>query len=191
MTTTQTTTRVLLATIAGALAFLVVGVGGAAAAPAASQQATNRCWLQVINDWEDNNQVDKIYAIPCYTQAIQLLSSYPDIAGYSSAIDDIHRAMLAVIHQEGRGGGGGGGPNSTPIGPGTGNQKPPPSHPSLWTRFTDRLAPGNAQSIPLPLIVLAGLALLLLLAAAATWFARRLQTRRMTPAPAPAPAPRR
>ena len=51
----------------------------------------------MINDWEDNNQVDKIYAIPCYTQAIQLLSSYPDIAGYSSAIDDIHRAMLAVI----------------------------------------------------------------------------------------------
>jgi len=37
------------------------------------------------------------------------------------------------------------------------------------------------------LIVLAGLALLLLLAAAATWFARRLQARRVTPAPAHAP----
>jgi hypothetical protein len=193
MTTTQTTTRVLLATIAGALAFLVAGVGGAAAAPAASQQATSRCWLQVINDWEDNNQVDKIYAIPCYTQAIQLLSSYPDIAGYSSAIDDIHRAMLAVIHQEGRGGPGStGGSSGLPVGPGGTNTKPPSAgHKSLWTRFTDRLAPGNAQSIPLPLIVLAGLALLLLLAAAATWFARRLQTRRVTPATAPAPAPRR
>jgi len=33
--------------------------------------------------------------------------------------------------------------------------------------------------------------LLLLLAAAGTWFARRVQTRRVTPAPAPAPAPRR
>jgi hypothetical protein len=191
MTTRQTTTRVLLATIASALAFLVVGVGGAAAAPAASQQATDKCWLQVINDWEDNNQVDNVYAIPCYTQAIQLLSGYPDVAGYSSAIDDIRAAMLAVIHQEGRGGGGGGGPTTTSIGAGTGTQKPPPSHPSLWTRFTDRLAPGNAQSIPLPLIVLGGLALLLLLAAAATWFARRMQNRRVTPAPAPAPVPRR
>ncbi len=193
MTTTQTTTRVLLATIAGALAFLVAGVGGAAAAPAASQQATNKCWLDVINDWADNNQVDKIYAIPCYTQAIQHLSAYPDIAGYSSAADDIHRAMLAVIHEEGRSGpvSGGGNNSSTSVGPGGGGKTPPGGgHKSLWTRLTDRLAPGNAQSIPLPLIVLAGLALLLLLAAAATWFARRLQTRRVTPATAPAP-PRR
>jgi hypothetical protein len=194
MTTTQTTTRVLLATIAGALAFLVAGVGGAAAAPAASLQATDKCWLQVINDWEDNNQVDKIYAIPCYTQAIQLLSSYPDIAGYSSAIDDIHRAMLAVIHQEGRGGPGStGGSSSLPVGP-SGKSTPPGSTPhagGLWHSIVSRLGPGNAQSIPLPLIVLAGLALLLLLAAAATWFARRLQTRRVTPATAPAPAPRR
>lgn len=191
MTTTQTTTtRVLLATIAGALAFLAAGVGGAAAAPAASQQATSKCWLDVINDWADNNQVDKIYAIPCYTQAIQHLSAYPDIAGYSSAADDIHRAMLAVIHEEGRGGppstGGGGGPSGTPLGPTDSTKPPGPGHKSLWTNLTDRLSPGNAQSVPLPLIVLAGLALLLLLAAAATWFARRLQTRRVTPATAPA-----
>ena len=190
MTTTQTTTRVLLATIAGALAFLVAGVGAAAAAPAASQQATNKCWLAVINDWADNNQVDKIYAIPCYTQAIQHLSAYPDIAGYSSAADDIHRAMLAVVHEEGRGGGppasGGGGPLGTPLGPTGGTNPPSSGHKSLWTSLTDRLSPGNAQSVPLPLIVLAGLAILLLLAAAATWFARRLQTRRVTPATAPA-----
>jgi hypothetical protein len=189
MTTTQTTTRVLLATVAGALAFLVAGVGGAAAAPAASQTPTNKCWLDVINDWADNNQVDKIYAIPCYTQAIQHLSAYPDIAGYSSAADDIHRAMLAVIHEEGRGGppslSSGGGSSPPFIGGGSGTS-PPGGHRSLLQSLTDRLSPGNAQSIPLPLIVLAGLALLLLLAAGATWFARRLQTRRVAPATAPA-----
>ena len=132
MTTQTTTTRVLLATIAGALAFLVAGVGGAAAAPAASQQPTNKCWLDVINDWADNNQVDKIYAIPCYTQAIQHLSAYPDIAGYSSAADDIHRAMLAVIHEEGRGappssGGSSSGPTPPSLGGGgtrTAEQRP-------------------------------------------------------------------
>src|SRR5439155_2480249 len=126
MTTTQaTTTRVLLATIAGALAFLVAGVGGAAAAPAAAQQATNKCWLDVINDWADNNQVDKIYAIPCYTQAIQHLSQYPDVAGYSSAEDDIHRALLAAIRLD-RGTGGptppGSGPG--PTGPGSSSGTP-------------------------------------------------------------------
>ena len=193
MTTTQTTTRVALATIAGALAFLVAGVGPAAAAPAASLQATNACWKDVVNDWLHNQpNLKGTYAIPCYTQAIQHLNSYPDLQGYSSAADDIHRALLAVIHQEGRGGGGGSAPPASPSGPSspqTGGGTPG-AHKSLWTRLTDRVAPGNAQSVPLPLIVLAGLALLLLLAAGATWFARRMQTRRVTPATAPA-RPRR
>jgi hypothetical protein len=189
MTTTQTTTRVLLATIAGAFAFLVAGVGSAAAAPAASFQPTNQCWKDVVNDWlRHQPNLTGTYAIPCYTQAIQHLSAYPDVAGYSSASDDIKRALLAAIHQEGRGGPGStegtSGPN---VGPGGGTTKPPTGGTSLWKSVTDRLSPGNAQSVPLPLIVLAGLALLLLLAAAATWFARRLQARRVTPAPAHAP----
>jgi hypothetical protein len=191
MTTTQTTTRVLLATIAGAFAFLVAGVGGAAAAPAASLEPTNQCWKDVVNDWVAHQpNLTGTYAIPCYTQAIQHLSAYPDVAGYSSASDDIKRALLAAIHQEGRGGGLGGGSPPTSPGPGTkgGTSK---GGGGLWPSITHRLGPGNAQSIPLPLLVLAGLALLLLLAAAATWFARRLQTRRVTPAPAPAPATRR
>jgi uncharacterized membrane protein YidH (DUF202 family) len=189
MMTTQTTTRVLLATIAGALAFLVAGVGGAAAAPAASFQPTSECWKSVVNDWLRNHpNIKGTYAIPCYTQAIQHLNSYPDIKGYSSAPDDIQRALFAAIHQD-RGNGPGSGLSVTPPGPsgdqgngGTSNQNT-----GLWTSITDRLSPGNAQSVPLPLIVLAGLALLLLLAAAATWFARRLQARRVTPAPAHAP----
>jgi hypothetical protein len=196
MTTTKTTTRVALATIAGTLALLVLGAGPAAAAPAASQQSTNQCWKDVVNDWLHNQpNLKGTYAIPCYTQAIQHLSEYPDVAGYSSASDDIHRALLAVIHQEGRGGGSGGGSSPPPIAPGPGGNQSsgggtPTPHNSLWTRLTDRIAPGNAQSVPLPLIVLAGLALLLLLAAGGTWFARRMQTRRVTPATASAP-PRR
>jgi hypothetical protein len=193
MTTRRTTTRILLATIAGAFAFLVAGVGAAAAAPAASLQPTNECWKDVVNDWLRNHpNLKGTYAIPCYTQAIQHLNSYPDIAGYSSAPDDIQRALFAAIHQD-RGNGPGSGLSVTPPGPsdGKGNGSTTATHKSLWTSITDRLSPGNAQSVPLPLIVLAGLALLLLLAAAATWFARRLQSRRVTPAPAHAPAPRR
>jgi hypothetical protein len=202
MRTLKTTTKLMLAAIAGALALLAVGTGSAAAAPAASQQATSQCWKDVVNDWLRNQpNLKGTYAIPCYTQAIQHLSAYPDVAGYSSASDDIHRALLAVIHQEGRGGGGGSaGPTSSPppSGSSSGGGSSSPSsdeggaaaHKSLWTRLTDRLAPGNAQSVPLPLIVLAGLAVLLLLAAGGTWFARRVQTRRVTPAPAPVRPPR-
>jgi hypothetical protein len=190
MTQTVTkTTRVLLATFAGALVLLVAGIGNATAAPAASQEATPKCWLQVINDWLAHQpNLTGTYAIPCYTQAIQHLSQYPDVAGYSSAEDDIHNALLAAIRQDrggggptsgsgggGHSGGGGGGVSGSGGGGGT-------SGGGVVGTGIDKIGPSNAQSIPLPLIVLAGLALLLLLTAGGTWLARRIQTRRMPPA---------
>jgi hypothetical protein len=189
--TAAKTTRVFLAAAAGAMAFLVVGAHAAGAAPAASQQATERCWLAVINDWLDNNQVDHVYAIPCYTQAIQHLNQFPDVKGYSSAADDIHRALLAAIRQDRGSGPGSGPPGPASGGPssggGTNGGSSSGGSRSLFGRATQAIGPGDAQSVPLPLLVLGGLALLLLLAAAATWFARRLQARRVTPAPARAP----
>jgi hypothetical protein len=178
------------AVVAAALAILAAAPA-ASAAPAATLTATNKCWLQVVNDWLAHGSVTKYYAIPCYTQAIQHLSAYPDIKQYSSAIDDIHRAQLAAIHEE-RGNGGppdpsGGSSNSGPGG-GISGGGPPSGGKSggggVLSSLAKRVGPGNAQSIPLPLLVLGGLALLLLLTAAATWLARRLQARRVTPAPA-------
>ena len=187
-----TTTRVLLATLAGALALLAAGVGPAAAAHESAQQPTSTCWKQVINDWENNGRIDNLYAPPCYTQAIQHLNQYPDIKGYSNVIQDIQAALYAVLHEEGRGGGGGGpsGPTPSPTGSlgGPSLTKKGDGGPVNW--LSNHLAPGNAQSVPLPLLVLGGLALLLLLSAAATWLARRIQANRMRPRP-PAPQPRR
>ena len=189
--TPRHSTKLLLAVVVGGLALLAAGVGPATAAPAASLQATSTCWQQVINDWLPDNKVDRTYAIPCYTQAIQHLSQYPDVAGYSSAEDDIRRALLAAIRLD-RGNGGGGsslGAGPGPSGGGSGTSSSANGGGGgFFKSLGDRLGPGNAQSIPLPLIVLAGLALLLLLAAGATWLARRLQARRVTPATATVPA---
>jgi hypothetical protein len=184
----RNTTILLAALLAAAAAALAAP--SAEAAPAALQQATSHCWLDVINDWLDNNQVDGTYAIPCYTQAIQQLSARPDIAGYSSAIDDIHRALLAAIRQD---------RNS---GPPTGGSSPGPNGSQGIAAggggknggggggIIDGIGgPSSATSVPLPLIVLGALAILLALAALGTWLARRFQTRR--PAPAPAIAKRR
>jgi hypothetical protein len=185
------TTRVLLATLAGALAMLAAGVGSAAAAHESAQQPTSTCWKQVINDWENNGRIDNVYAPPCYTQAIQHLNQYPDIKGYSNIIQDIQAALYSVLHEEGRGGGDGpSGPNSSPVGPNDGSTSSGKGGggPVKW--LSNHLAPGNAQSVPLPLLVLGGLALLLLLSAAATWLARRVQANRMKPRP-PTPQPRR
>jgi hypothetical protein len=186
-------TRAIGALVVVAALAALAGAPSAAAAPAATSKATSKCWLQVVNDWLAHGSVTNYYAIPCYTQAIQHLSAYPDIKQYSSAIDDIHRALLAAIHQE-RGGGGpnssGGGPTdlggggSTGGGGGSSTGGGSGAHNGVLGKLAADIGPGNAQSIPLPLLVLGGLALLLLLTAAATWLARRLQSRRVTPAPA-------
>ena len=210
---TGRTATLLLVGFAAALV-LTLGAGPAAAAPAATQRATNTCWKDVVNDWlQHRPNVVGNYAIPCYTQAIQHLNAYPDIQGYSNAPDDIHRALLAAYRANqpsgpssssssadnsnssgtgaiggggsGKSGGGSGGSGSS----GSSGSSPPPAPKSIVTRAFDAVGPGNAQSIPLPLLVLAGLALLLLLAAAGTWLAKRIQQRRMTPATASAPTP--
>jgi hypothetical protein len=193
--------RPALGAVAAAVALLAAGAPAASAAPSATLTPTNTCWLQVVNDWLDHNgQIRGIYPIPCYTQAIQHLNEYPDIQQYSNAIDDIHTALLAAIHEE-RGDGPGSGPTSggssggsnsgggAGIAPSSGGGPKPPTKPggASQSPVASIFHPSNAQSIPLPLIVLAALAALLLLAGAGTWFARRLQAKRMTPATAPVP----
>ena len=185
------TTRVLLAMLAGVAVLLAAGVGTAAAAHESAEQPTADCYKKVINDWEDNGRIDNVYAPPCYTQAIQNLNKYPDIKGYSNVIQDIQAALYSVLHEEGRGGGDGpSGPTTSPSTSNSsgGGSKRSDSGPINWV--SNHLAPGNAQSVPLPLLVLGGLALLLLLAAAGTWVARRIQMNRSRPRP-PAPQPRR
>jgi hypothetical protein len=165
---------------------LLVSIPAAGAAPAATSKATRTCWLAVINDWLDNNRVDKTYPTACYTHAIQTLNKYPDVQNYSSAADDIHRALLAAMHDRGTGGKGGGAGGGTPPGPGGGGKgtgkgggQGSTSNP-IGTIF-DSGKPSSAQSVPLPLLVLGGLAGLLLLLAACTWLVRRVQARRVTP----------
>jgi hypothetical protein len=175
--------RIALSALAASMALLAGGISSAAAAPAATAKATGDCWLAVVNDWLDNNRVDRVYAIPCYTQAIQHLNAYPDVQNYSSATDDIQRALLAAIRQD-RGNGPGAGPapggSDSPSGNATGgggngtsSGGGKPGGGVLSAYF-----PNSAQSVPLPLLVLGGLALLLLAAAGATLVARRVQARR-------------
>jgi hypothetical protein len=191
------TTIALAAVVAAAVA--AVGAPGAGASPLALQSATSHCWLDVINDWLDNSRVDRVYAIPCYTQAIQKLSSYGDIAGYSSAEDDIHRALLAAVRQDrgdGPGGTSSGGPSSNDSGgggapPSNGGGGGGGSSGGGSNSILGIGGPTDATSVPLPLIILGALAVLLALAALGTWLARRYQTRRPRPAPAPAVAKRR
>lgn len=184
----------LLAALCAAAA-LVVAVPAASASTNSHSEATSTCWKDVINDWLAHEpNVLGTYPIGCYTQALQHLDNYADIQGYSTAPDDIRRAMLAALHSNGAGGPGGpssssgpgGGPSSSGGGPSSGGG----GHKSVITKLFNDVGPGNAQSVPLPLIVLGILAVVLLLSAIGTYAAKRIHGRRIAPARAPTP-PRR
>jgi len=87
----------------------------------------------------------------------------------------------------------GGGPGPTSLLPPPGGGKPQSKHDeNFFQRLANAIGPGNATSIPLPLLILAGGGLLLVLAAGASYAARRIQARRVRPQPATAPpTPRR
>ena len=55
--------------------------------------AASSCGRAVIDDWYDNGRVDGTYALHCYDDAIDILPR--DVRDYSSAKDDIQRALQA------------------------------------------------------------------------------------------------
>jgi hypothetical protein len=174
-----------------------VGVGSAAA------KSTPPCWKTLINDWYDG-RIDGTYPIHCYRDALKHLPT--DVETYSSARDDIRQALQKRITQ-GKGGGttttpgGGGGSSSSGPGggPAGGNTNGPggsqggsnsPTNPaSPVKRAFDATKGKNADSVPIPLIVLGAVAVLLMAAGAAGFLARRTRTRRLQLASAAAKPP--
>jgi hypothetical protein len=164
----------ILTTLAATLALTV------SAAPAS---AKTPCWKEVISDWYVDGRVDGTYPIPCYQQAIQNLPD--DVRSYADAASEIRRAMLDRLRH-------GDEPSrsdkkKTAIAFSKSGGEPPKG---LVSRLIDKIGPSNADSVPLPLLVLAGIAFLLLAAAGGSFVARRIQARRVVPAPAPAEGPR-
>jgi len=184
--------------VRGALRLLVLlAVFGAMLAVASPAGATSSCGRSVIDDWLDNGRVDGTYALHCYDDAIDRLPR--DVRDYSSAKDDIQRALQARKRGEAAP------PATTDPTPGGGGTTTPdePSDPSeTGSTDTTGAAPtggpgepptGNeaggaidaeadsASSVPIPLLILAGLALLLVAAGCAGYVVRRIQARRLPP----------
>jgi hypothetical protein len=138
----------------------------------------------VINDWYDNGQVDQKYPRSCYSAAIHHLPR--DVDTYSSAKDDIKRAELTSLRSGGSGGPGQSAPaperNTTSAGPSSPSASNPESaRKGVILRTIEWLGPSDAASVPLPLLILAGVAFLLLAAAGSSFISRRLQARRLPP----------
>lgn len=185
----------------------VATAGGAVAEPAAAAQAP--CWKRLLNDWLDG-RIDRSYRASCYREALRRLPE--DVEAYSDARDDITRALASALRDKGtkrlkdtdvvapsRPTSGpattpepaetdDGGVAGTTSGPD--DEEPAPATPvdgggDDGGGVLEAVEPANADSIPVPLLILAGLALLLLAAAASGYVARRVQARRARVLPQP------
>ena len=176
------------------LAAALVGVL-AVASPAA---AATSCGRAVIDDWYDNGRVDGTYALHCYDDAIDTLPR--DVRDYSSAKDDIQRALQARKRGEaappattdptpgedggtsggGTSGGGTSGGGTSGSGGGSDAGAEPTDGGSEAGGAIDAES-DSASSVPIPLLILAGLALLLVAAGCAGYVVRRMQARRLPP----------
>jgi cobalamin biosynthesis Mg chelatase CobN len=162
--------------------FLVLGLS--APAPAAPP-----CWKSLLTDWYDGS-IDKVYPIPCYRQAVNHLPT--DAQLYSSAKDDILRAMANAVAAKNRvsettptttGSSGAGAVDTTPATTSatttneaatTTTPSPGREKPKGIARALDKLNPGDADSFPLPLLILGALAILLVAAGVVGMIWRRM-----------------
>jgi hypothetical protein len=174
-------TPLLLAALLGALGvFLTIGVGSAAAA----SSSRTPCWQLVLND-EYDGHIDGTYPVHCYKQAIAHLPQ--DSLIYGQLKQDITAAMLksiAVLKKKGVKV-----TAATPLPPEdeTRGLQGHKKKKGFIAVIADKIGPGNASSIPLPLLILAGLGLLLIAAAGASFAARWIAARRSQGPPATSP----
>jgi hypothetical protein len=191
----------------GLLLIALVMVSTVGSKPAMAKAKT--CADQVIADWYDDGRVGKIYPLHCYTEAIAKLP--PDVLDYSNAKEEIGRAL--AFAKQGKPDPGGSDPSpgstgttgtgTTATGPSTNTTKTttdtdttetPPTKPT--TTDTDTTATvvsptdtSGPSSVPVPLLVLGGLAVLLLAAGSAGYLRRRMNDDDDGPGAPPAAPP--
>lgn len=162
------------------LAPVLVAALASLAVFAAPAPAATPCWKLLLNDWYDGT-INNVYPIPCYHQAIGHLPT--DVQVYSSARDDILRALQQAIRNQKQS-------HQTVTAPQPGTTQPGRTTstatptPTTTTPKKKRgpvsnalrdITPGGADSFPLPLLILGLLAILLVLAGVGGLLWRRYQ----------------
>jgi hypothetical protein len=170
----------LILLVTAALAAAVFGVGTARA---------SSCSSALIKDWYVDGRIDQTYPVHCYREALREIPE--DQLVYGTLRDDLTRALQDVIRDHNGHvtpmtpvpGAGGGGPGNPSGGSGKHDE-------GFFHWLASKIGPSTADSVPVPLLVLGGLALALIAAAAISYAARRYQARRGRPdAPPAGPTP--
>jgi hypothetical protein len=134
------------------------------------------CAERVVADWSDDGLIAGKYEIACYRDALHILPE--DVLIYSSALDDISRAMRkALDEQEGAA------PAETDRSrrlSGRGQAATGEDEAEAAAEATPALVPdesATSRSAPLPLLLMAVLTLVLVLAGSTSLLAKRLRRR--------------
>lgn len=148
----------------------------------ATADAKVPCRNQVFNDWEHDGQISSKYPLACYRDALRHVPTTEKI--YSSLEDDIRAAMQGAIarlngkqvapeigHKFAT-------TTSTPSAPVLVDQRPRdekfnPSSPSTPTSRASDVTGSTGGGVPVPLLVLGGVALVLIASGAAGVVVRR------------------
>jgi hypothetical protein len=166
---------------------LAAAIGAAlGAAQPAQARSMSSCSKALIHDWYVDGRVDKTYPVHCYREALRQIPE--DQIIYGTLRQDLTRALQSAIRQHGghvtgdtlvvplggssNGGGGPGGTGATGSG-------------GVFHWLAQKLGPSTADSIPIPLLILGGLAFTLMAAAGVSLLARRMQARRAASDPPP------
>ncbi len=146
----------------------------------APAQAAKPCWEKVIDDWLDNGRIDGIYSSRCLEDARRNLPE--DIRAYS----DIEEKIDLALQDDGRSLAGVGGTTKQPTRPNI-TQAEAEELTNQANEQADDESPldkalnptqTSADSFPLPLLILVGLALVLMTAGAAGFAHRKVLARK-------------
>lgn len=163
---------------------LAAGVAGSGVGEAEAR-TFSRCSAALIHDWYVDGRIDRTYPVRCYREALRDIPE--DQIVYGTLRDDLTRALAAVISSNPNANGdtpvppgvasSGGGGDDGSGGSGSGGDD------GFFGWLANTLGPDTADSVPVPLLVLAGLALALMAAAGISFVARRVQAKRGQPPP--------
>lgn len=139
---------------------------GTTAQPAAAKAP---CWRLILNEWTDNNRIEQAYPLHCYREAIAHVPE--DLRVYTGIVDDISRARQQMIRN--------GNVRTLAFnnGKSTARTADTPDR-GLFAQGFDKFGSRNVDTVPLPLLILAGLSLLLLAAGGAGLVSRHLRARK-------------
>jgi hypothetical protein len=166
------------------LILLAFGAALLASATPADAAKSKPCWRQVIDDWSQDGSIDGTYPLSCIEEALDKVPE--DVRAYSDFEEQAKAARQEATRlPQGSGGGGGGDGSGTggstspqPVVEREPNTGPKDETPVGWALGTRG---NNADSVPVPLLILLGLAGALITAGAVGFGARKLRARRAAP----------